>query len=75
MWKHAGIVPDEFNDGLAKDWAPKFRAAIQDMEAHPEVYRAMNPPNGWGDFDSFLPLLREFAEFLETHPWATIKVC
>ena len=29
------------------------------MEAEPERYRALNPDNGWGDFDSFLTVLRE----------------
>ena len=32
---------------------------ITGLEADPERYRAMNPPNGWGDYGTLLKVLRE----------------
>lgn len=32
---------------------------IHGLETFPEQYRAMNPSNGWGDYDSLLQVLRE----------------
>lgn len=32
---------------------------IRGLEAEPERFRALNPENGWGDYDSFLQVLRE----------------
>lgn len=30
---------------------------IKGLEADPERFRAMNPPNGWGDYDSLVAVL------------------
>lgn len=35
---------------------------ITGLEADPERYRAMNPPNGWGSYDSLLSVLREMRD-------------
>lgn len=32
---------------------------IQGLEADPDRFRAMNPENGWGDYDGFLDVLKE----------------
>lgn len=32
---------------------------IKEMQNDPDSFRAMNPPNGWGDYDSFLQTLKE----------------
>lgn len=32
---------------------------ITALEADPDRYRAMDPPNGWGSYDSLLPVLRD----------------
>ena len=44
------------------------------MEADPETYRAMNPPNGWGDYEGALAYLRRLAEACATHSKCTINV-
>ena len=31
---------------------------ITAMEANPSDYRALNPPNGWGDYEGFLAVLK-----------------
>lgn len=43
---------------------------IQEMRSHPETYHALNPPNGWGDYDSFVKLLTEMCD--RVPEWPTI---
>ena len=59
---------------LAKDALPVLRAAITAMEADPDRFRSLNPPNGWGSYESALSFFREFAEECEQHPLATVEV-
>ena len=47
-------------DGMSgPEGAALLDRIIRGLEANPEKYRAMNPENGWGDYDSFVKLLRE----------------
>lgn len=39
------------------------------MEA-PEMFRVMNPPNGWGDYDSLLGVLVDMRDAGRAHPTA-----
>ena len=42
----------------AGDILPALERGIAAMEADPDKYRAMNPANGWGDYDGALAYLR-----------------
>lgn len=46
---------------------------IKELEADPERFREMNPPNGWGDFDSFVSVLRSMRDRVPEWPctWST----
>lgn len=35
---------------------------VRQLEGDPARYRAMNPPNGWGDYDRLLGVLREMRD-------------
>lgn len=37
-------------------------AVLEQWDLDPSHYRAMNPPNGWGDFDSIHRVFEEMAE-------------
>lgn len=39
------------------DTLPQFNAMLANLKAHPKKYRAMNPENGWGDYDRLVELL------------------
>lgn len=41
---------------------------ISELAADPERFRAMNPPNGWGDYDSFIEILREMRDAVPEWP-------
>ena len=56
-------------DGLTgRECSELLRVAIEAMAGDPEKYRAMNPSNGWGDYDSALVMLRQMAAACEEHP-------
>lgn len=46
---------------------------IKGLEAEPERFRAMNPDNGWGDYDSFTAKLKEMRDAVTEEPskWST----
>ncbi len=41
---------------------PFLTAIVDELEANPDTYRAMNPENGWGGYDSLLDVLREMRD-------------
>lgn len=44
------------------DGAALLDKIIKGLEADPEKFEAMNPPNGWGSYDSFLEILRDMRD-------------
>jgi hypothetical protein len=74
MWRAAGADLAEFDGKPAGECAPVVRAAIAEMEANPDKYRAMDSPNGWGTYDHLMPRLRVLAAWFERHPKATVGV-
>lgn len=53
---------------------PALQRAVADMEADPARYQAMNPANGWGDYDGALDYLRRLRDACAEHPKATIRI-
>jgi hypothetical protein len=62
-------------DGLACAVAlPLIQSAVAKMADDPAKYRAMDPPNKWGDYESALIWLRQIGEACERHPSAVVRV-
>lgn len=74
MWRAAGVELADFEGQTARDVLPALRAVIAAMEADPATYKAMNPSNGWGDYDSCLKFLRDLVKDFASHPKATVTV-
>lgn len=51
-----------------------LRMAALKMRANPDKYRAMNPPNGWGSYESALETLEELLRWCEAEPDALLEV-
>lgn len=45
------------------------------LKALPHKYRAMNPENGWGDYDSLVRVLEEMRDQSVKYPNATWSAC
>jgi len=65
--------PDENGNPTAGELVGPLTKAIADMEARPEHYKQFNPPNGWGDYDTFLGWLHEVRDMCEEFPDAEIE--
>jgi hypothetical protein len=74
MWRAAGADLAEYHGKPASECIPSLRAAVAAMEADPAKYKAMNPENGWGSYDSLLPALREMLAAFESAPVAIVGV-
>ncbi len=53
---------------------PHLERAIMRMTDDPEKYQAMNPKNGWGDYEGALTLLSDLLEWSADYPTATFDV-
>lgn len=74
MWRAAGAELAEFHGKPASECIPVLQAAITELEANPEKYRAMDSPNGWGVYDRLVPALTRLLENFQAHPRATVEV-
>lgn len=66
--------PDEHGYTHARDIIPILRSGIKAMKADPDRFKALNPENGWGSYDSFMPWLERYLEACEGNPEARIEV-
>ncbi len=68
MWKKAGVL-DALYDSHGKaphEIADVLHSGIADMVYKQSEYEELNPPNGWGDYESAL-------QFLKSYYWACMK--
>jgi hypothetical protein len=78
MVEAAGIYthvwrPEELDITKASELIEPLRGAIERMKADPNRFISLNPPNGWGSYDTFLPWLEQYLEACEEHPDATVR--
>lgn len=79
MAAEAGIYgyvwrPEECKDvKTAGDLIEPLRAAIKEMEDDPDRFIALNPKNGWGSYETFLPWLRRYLEACIENPSAKVS--
>lgn len=62
------------NGATGAECRPLLLEAIRKMESEPAKYRAMNPRNGWGDYEGALTLLRQLYGWCEDSPEAVLVV-
>ncbi len=63
---------DYIKGARAADIGEKAMYVLRNLEAEPEKYRAMNPPNGWGSYDGLLTVWRDFVEAIRETPDAIL---
>jgi len=56
------------DDLSGPDGAAFLHGIVREMESDPDAYRELNPANGWGDYDSFLALLRRLRNAVPEYP-------
>lgn len=53
---------------------PILAEVVENMQKNPAEYKAMNPENGWGSYDTFLPYLENFLKQCRANPKCKIGV-
>ena len=76
MWAAAGCEDQfyEWEGRKADEALPFLRAGVAAMEADPDKFRALNPPNGLGDYDGALEWLWRAVAACVKHPNAVIHI-
>ena len=76
MWQLAGCYDALYksNGRLAGEILPELDAALVDMQNYPAKYKELNPPNGWGDYDSAIYFLSRVIDNFRKYPKAIIGV-
>ena len=74
--KALGGILLTFDKMMADDMAAKLEAGLADMTdpANVEAYKALNPPNGWGDYEGAVDFIARFLEACKAHPKAFVRV-
>jgi hypothetical protein len=68
---------NDWNGRKCSDVIPSLVEALEHMDDennYPE-YAALNPSNGWGNFDGARSFLRGIYEACKLHPEGTLRVC
>ena len=74
MWCEAGIDLAECHGRDAGGCAEGLEAAIHNLKSNPEKFIAMNPPNGWGSYESLVPALEKLLSIWLANPKAIVEV-
>ena len=59
---------DRLNGACGEDGRAYLADIIKGLEADPARFRAMNPANGWGDYDRLLSVLRDMRDRVPDWP-------
>lgn len=79
MAREAGIYeavwrPDENGIELAEQLIEPLEAGIAAMRADQKRFEQLNPSNGWGSYETFLPWLEEYLRACKKYPKAKVSV-
>lgn len=69
-----GTSLSEMDGWTGERVAEALGRAVEDMTVNPAKYRAMNPPNGWGDADGWRAYLSKIRDACIAAPRATLDV-
>jgi hypothetical protein len=75
MWADAlGRSLGDYHGAPCSEAAGSLLRGVERMKADPAHYEAMNPENGWGDYEGALKYLEQLYEACTRHPKATIAI-
>lgn len=79
MAKAAGVYqylwrPEEVGVERAAQLIGPLAERLDDLRAHPDQYRALNPSNGWGDYEGLVRFVKEYLAACREHPTAHVRI-
>lgn len=66
--------PEELGITHARELIDPLCEGLKKMKADPDGFRELNPPNGWGSYDRFVPWIEEYISACEKNPDAEISI-
>lgn len=74
MLRKAKFDWDAIQDKPVVEALPEISRLITELQSDPNGYRELNPPNGWGEYSSFLAMLCELEQACKEHPDAIFHI-
>lgn len=59
----------------ARNISALLQTGLAQLLAEPARFKALNPENGWGTYDGFVPWVQRYLEACLEHPDATVSAC
>jgi hypothetical protein len=66
--------PDENNLNTAGQLIPLLEDGLAKMKFNPAKFKALNPPNGWGNYDDFITWIEAYLTACRKYPEASVFV-
>lgn len=66
--------PEEIGATTASQISPLLSEGLARLRNTPEKFRAMNPENGWGDYEGLVRFVGEYMNACIIHPDAKVTV-
>jgi hypothetical protein len=76
MWRKAVPfleVTRDFNGLEARHVLPDLLVGFADIMANMDAYKALNPVNGWGDFDGFYTVYTTLMKMCAEYPGGILR--
>ena len=74
MWRAAGLDLAGFHQRPARECVAELDQALIVLRAQPARFEPLNPPNGWGSYETLVEALDELAASFRRHPNAIVWV-
>jgi hypothetical protein len=66
--------PDEIGITKAEQLIAPLSVGLDQLLERPEHFRALNPKNGWGDYEALVDMVRAYLEACKEKPDADVSV-
>lgn len=79
MAREAGVYeplwrPDEIGISKAAQLVEPLKAGLEKLRSEPDRFKALNPKNGWGDYEGLVNFVADYLAACERHPDAEVRV-
>jgi len=65
--------PEELDIMLASQLIDPLREGLHRLKSDPERFRALNPKNGWGDYDGLVDFVEKYLNACYQYPDASVE--
>jgi len=66
--------PEEIGVLMACHMIDRLRAGLELLRSDPDRFKALNPDNGWGDYNGLVKMAAAYLAACEEHPTAAVRV-